>query len=210
MGRSSLTVLTLVAAALVLGASVVAAQTQGGAATTDAVVIVDALLDARNRRDIDAAADLFADNATITNRAQAFTGKDEIKRFLQTSSTRGRNVVITNRTVRGDRVTWTERFAGASTGTDLRVEAVIQEGRIRSMLYQPLAVGGRGEQNAVVGEQLPLLLAPGLVLVLVAGVAAFLSGRGVPRPMPAGRPTGALVAELREWNASRRAASLER
>jgi hypothetical protein len=206
MLHSAVGVLVLAAAALILWANLAVAQ--GTAAEPGAVV--DAMISARNSRDIDVALAMFADNATIGDRAQTYTGKEEIRRFLQMAGSRGRTVVMVNRNVRGERVSWTERFSGASqTGPDLRVEAIVHEGRIRSMTYAPLQAGGRVEAVADPRTLVPTLLAPGVVVVLVAGAAGLLSigGGHAARAGYAGRPSGAMFASLQEWSTARRVRS---
>ena len=194
--------MALVVAAATLGLGHLAwAQPQPG--PVEPIAVLDALLAARNARDIDTALALFTDNATISDRAQMYSGREEIRRFLQTIGSRGRNVLAVSRNVRGERVTWTERFSGAQSGPDVRVEAVIREGRIRSLVYAPLGNSARVEPSPAAGS-LPPLLAPGVVLVLVAGVAVVMSIGGAPRQTAAGRPSGAMVAGLRAWTAARK------
>src|SRR5258708_17354646 len=82
------------------------AKAQGG---VDPAAIVSAYEMARNRRDVDTALTYFADDATISQRSTTFTGKDEIRKFLDGISARSRFVVVSDRKVNGTRVTWTER-----------------------------------------------------------------------------------------------------
>jgi hypothetical protein len=85
-------------------ASMARAQPNG-----DPAAVVTGYEMARNRRDIDAALTYFADSAVITQRNTAFSGKDEIRKYLDTVTTRSRYVVISDRRISGNIVTWTER-----------------------------------------------------------------------------------------------------
>jgi len=64
---------------------------------------------ARNRGDIDAALTYFADNAVISQRNTTFSGKDDIRKFLEGVAARSRFIVVSDRMISGNRVTWTER-----------------------------------------------------------------------------------------------------
>ncbi len=136
------------------------AKAQGG---VDPAAIVSAYEMARNRRDVDTALTYFADDATISQRSTTFTGKDEIRKFLDGISARSRFVVVSDRKVNGTRVTWTERAGtqgpspqgqpmslaqsqGSSGGPSntansngfvVTVEAVVQDGRIQALAYLP-------------------------------------------------------------------------
>ena len=63
------------------------ATAQGG---VDPAAVIAAYETARNRRDIDGALSYFADDATISQRATNFTGKDDIRKYLEGISTRAR------------------------------------------------------------------------------------------------------------------------
>src|SRR5690348_4555874 len=75
----------------------------------DPAAVVTAYEMARNRRDIEGALAYFADNAVITQRSTNFTGKDEIRKFLDGAVSRSRFIVVTDRHTSGSHVTWTER-----------------------------------------------------------------------------------------------------
>src|SRR5260370_33661072 len=95
-----------VATLMVSGVVACMARAQAG---SDPAAIITAYEMARNRRDLDAALAYFADDATISQRSTTFTGKDEIRKFLDGVSTRSRFVVISDRHTNGNRVTWSER-----------------------------------------------------------------------------------------------------
>src|ERR1700716_4559206 len=95
-----------------IGALMVSAQLASMAkaqAGADPAAVISAYEMARNRRDIDTALAYFADDATINQRSTTFAGKDEIRKFLDGISARSRFVVVSDRRVSGNHVTWTER-----------------------------------------------------------------------------------------------------
>lgn len=101
--------LAMIAGASFLVASGVIASMARAQPTVDPGAVVTAYELARNRHDLDAALSYFADNAVITQRNTSFSGKDEIRKYLDTLSTRSRFVAISDRRVSGNIVTWTER-----------------------------------------------------------------------------------------------------
>jgi len=126
-------------ACLVLLAALFVGPTGIFAQVMDPPVIVDSYERARNQRDFDAALNYFADNAVVRleeRSGTSFTGKADIRRFLQ-SIQREPPQITSNRHVVGNTVTWKERVRGqAQTSVDLSVEAVVQEGKIVSLLYR--------------------------------------------------------------------------
>src|SRR5713226_1936762 len=136
------------------------AKAQAG---VDPAAVVCPYESARNRRDIDTALAYFADEATINQRSTTFAGKDEIRKFLDGIAARSRFVVVSDRRVSGNRVTWTERSGtqgpspqgqpmslaqsqaqGSNGGANanstgnafvVSVEAVVQDGKIHSLAY---------------------------------------------------------------------------
>src|ERR1051326_4166293 len=101
--------LVRLAGASLLVANGVIASMARAQPTVDVAVIVSGYELARNGHDIDAALSYFADNAVITQRNTNFSGKDEIRKYLDTVSTRSRYVVISDRHISGNIATWTER-----------------------------------------------------------------------------------------------------
>src|SRR5579864_7419764 len=101
--------LALIAGASFLVASGVIASMARAQPTGDPSVVVSAFELARNRQDTDAALTYFADNAVITQRNTTYSGKDEIRKYLETFTSRSRYVVVSDRHSSGNIVTWTER-----------------------------------------------------------------------------------------------------
>jgi hypothetical protein len=87
----------------------VIASMAGAQPSVDPVSVITGYEMARNRRDLDTALSYFADNAVITQRNTNFSGKDEIRKYLDTVTSRSRFVVVTDRHTSGNIVTWTER-----------------------------------------------------------------------------------------------------
>jgi hypothetical protein len=101
----------IVGALLVIGSGVVSSMARAQAGTDPAAVIT-AYEMARNRRDLDAAMAYFADDASITQRSQVYSGRDAIRKFLEAASARSRFIVVTERHTNGNNVSWTERSGG--------------------------------------------------------------------------------------------------
>jgi hypothetical protein len=183
------------------------AAAQGGSGS-EAAGVIDRFEQARSRRDFDAALAFFADDATITDRgSQTYRGKEEIRRYLQLVGNRGRSPVVSNRRANGTRVTWTERLAGQATLTfELNAEAVVREGKIRSLAYTALGAAGRADPAIDGRAQLPAFVGLASVLVMLAGGVGLVSLAGA-RPSTGvwhSQLRGRLVHELGAWSASQR------
>ncbi len=215
-----------------VGALMVSAQlasmaiAQGG---VDPAAIVSAYEMARNRRDVDTALTYFADDATISQRSTTFTGKDEIRKFLDGISARSRFVVVSDRKVNGTRVTWTER-AGTqgpspqgqpmslaqsqgsnggpnntanSNGFVVTVEAVVQDGRIHALAYLPTNQPLRSDPALDGRAQLPATVGLGAVLAVLLGVLVVASFGLTSRGASPSRLRGRLMHDLQGWSAAR-------
>src|ERR1043166_183693 len=101
--------LVMIAGASFLVASGVIASMARAQPTADVAAVITGYETARNGHDIDGALSYFADTAVITQRNTNFSGKDEIRKYLDTVTTRSRYVVISDRHISGNIVTWTER-----------------------------------------------------------------------------------------------------
>jgi hypothetical protein len=185
----------------ITGASLLRGQTAGN--SIDARDVVDAYVMARKSGDADALTRVFADDAVIVDRlGQAHSGTDELRRQLQISSSRGRALGVSERHQNGDHVFWLEPAATPDSNLVMNVEAVVERGRIRLLVY-------RGSEAALPGQpqlarnQLPALLGLALPLLLVSVTLAGMSL--LTRPVAvATRPRPALLADLRRWTQTRR------
>jgi hypothetical protein len=190
-------------------------------ATSDPVAVITAYETARNQRDLDLALSYFADDATLTQRNTTFAGRDDIRRFLEGFSNRARFNTISDRQVSGNRVVWTERVSGPGTespsrppgglygagsnlnGFSFGVEAIVQDGKIRSITYLPanqaprldLSVDGRAQLPASVGL---------MAVLIVLGVIMLIASLGLRRSATAASTLqGRLLQDLQGWSAAR-------
>jgi len=196
-------------------ASLATAQAGG-----DPSAIVTAYETARNQRDVDTALSYFADDATITQRATTYTGKDEIRKFLEGISARSRFAVVTDRKALGNRVTWSERAGGQGPGSgqpgqalngplgnqqgfQTNVEAIVQDGKIRSISYLPPAQPLRADTALDGRAQLPAAAGLASVLALFFSVLMIASTGLSRHSREASSLQGRLMQDLRGWTAAR-------
>jgi hypothetical protein len=176
----------------------------------DPSVVVNGFEQARNQRDVDAMLTFFADDATLTDRTQrVYRGRDEIRGYFQQLAARGRGLTLatTNLRVNGPEVSWTERPPTQNGGGfEIGVDAMIRDGKIRSMAYSSTAIVAQRLDPGLDGRSsFPALVGLVAVLLTLAGAAALVSvsaNGSVP-----GREShlrGRLVAELASWRADQR------
>jgi hypothetical protein len=204
-------------AALVLSGVVASMATaQAGA---DPAAIITAYETARNQRDIDTALSYFADDATVNQRSTTYSGKDEIRKFLDSISTRSRFSVVSERRTLGNRVTWTERAGGQGPGQSqgqalngplanpqafqISVEAIVQDGKIRSLSYLPAAQPLRADSALDGRAQLPASVGLAAVLAVLLSVVMITSTGLRRRAREASSLQGRLMQDLRGWTAAR-------
>jgi len=190
-------------------------------ATADPASVIAAFEMARNRHDVDAALSFFADDATITQRNTTFAGRDEIRKFLDGTSSRARFVVVSDRRASANRVTWTERAGGPgaegqvrppqgfnggsgfSGGFTISVEAVVQDGKIRSLIYAPANQPARIDPSLEGRAQLPASIGLGAVMVVLLSVLAVASQLTHHSANSASTLRGRLLESLQGWSAAR-------
>jgi hypothetical protein len=180
------------------------------AQVSDPPVVIDAFERARNAQNVDAALAQFADDASITiegRTPQSFRGKDEIRRFLLVTVGRSVPRLTSSRHVAGNTVTWTERVQGQlPTMLDLSVEAMVRDGKIRSIVYR---LGAPAAQTGATGAAPVALPAPLLGSLIVVGVCLLavvlrtLLVGSRSRGRPGSRLRGRLLAELDQWQLAR-------
>jgi hypothetical protein len=204
-----------------LTASGVVASMARAQPSADPIAVITAYEMARNRRDTEAALSYFSDNAVISWRT-TFNGKDDIRKFLDSAATRSRFIVISDRKVIGNHVTWNER-SGGPTGGDPQprspqgfsgapgsavsftssVEAVVQDGKILSLSY---AYGGQVARTdpALDGRaQLPAAFGLAAVVAVLLSVV-MIASTGLRRPSPATSSLrGRLMQSLQGWSEAR-------
>jgi hypothetical protein len=182
----------------------VVASAQVGNQGSEPASVITAYEMARNRGDIDAAVAFFADNAVISQRSTTFTGRDEIRRYLQNSTGRGRFVVVTNRKTNGNHVSWVERPAGQNVnGVEVAVEAIVRDGKIRALSYNSGAILTRLEPAVDGRAQLPAVVGLGSVVVVLSSVVLLAStGLGQARGEESSL-RGRLLRDLHVWRSAR-------
>ena len=215
-----------------VGALMISAQLASMAkaqAGVDPAAVVSAYELARNRRDVETALTYFADDATINQRSTTFTGKDDIRKFLDGISARSRFVVVSDRRVNGTRVTWTERAGtqgpspqgqpmslaqsqGSNGGPNstansnafvVSVEAVVQDGKIQSLAYLPTNQPLRSDPALDGRAQLPASVGLGAVLAVLLGGLMVASAGLTSRGASPSRLRGRLMHDLQGWSAAR-------
>jgi hypothetical protein len=210
-----------IAALIVSGVVASLATAQSGG---DPVAVITAFEAARNRGDLDAALAYFSDDATVAQRNATFSGKDDLRKFLESASTRSRFVVVSDRHSSGNRVMWDERAAAPAgsprpgqpnqvpglnnvAGNDSRfvvsVDAIVQDGKIRALSYQAANAPLRPDPSLDGRAQLPATVGLGAVLAVLLGTL-MLASSGIGRPsMGASTLRGRLMEDLQGWSAAR-------
>ena len=175
------------------------------ARAVDPLIVLQAYERARANRDVDAALDQFADDAVVTlsidgRQVQSYSGRADIRRFLETIAVHTRSLIMSNRHVVGNRVTWSERITGQRNAPfDVQVDAVVQDGKIQALAYRT----GLGPAQSDAAEPGPSQLPASVVLagLLLAGSGLVqLASLGASRPRPgSSRLHGRLIAGLAHW-----------
>jgi ketosteroid isomerase-like protein len=100
--------------------------------------VVESYERARAQGDVDAALATFADGAVVTVQgrdAQSFTGRDQVRVFLQTLGLEFQTIMKSAPHVEGTVVSWTEREQAPRQSVDAQVQAVVSAGQITSLRY---------------------------------------------------------------------------
>jgi hypothetical protein len=123
------------------------------AAELDPLSVVQALMDAQNGADADAALALFTDGAVIINLTGDKFAGDDLRRFIQTDTWVNDRFAMGSPRVRGDKVLWTRsvtagfyRHLGIAP-VQFAFEATVRAGRIMSIIaHLPLREIARVEE----------------------------------------------------------------
>ncbi len=204
--------------ACLIASGVVASMAR--AQPSDPAAVITAYEMARNRRDIEAALSYFSDNAVISQRSTTFTGRDEIRKFLDGVSTRARFIVVSDRHTSGNHVTWTERSGttapdssrppqgfnsalAAPNSFTVSVEAVVQDGKIQSLSYLFGTTIARTDTSLDGRAQLPAAVGLAAVVAVLLSVL-MIASTGVRRPgrVPSSLH-GRLMQDLQGWASAR-------
>jgi hypothetical protein len=210
-----------IAALIVSGVVASLATAQSGG---DPVAVITAFEAARNRGDLDTALGYFTDDATIAQRNATFSGKEELRKFLESASTRSRFVVVSDRHSSGNRVMWDERAAAPAgsprpgqpapttgvnnavangSGFVVSVDAIVQDGKIRALSYQTANAPLRPDPALDGRAQLPATVGLGAVLAVLLGMLMLASSSVGRASMGDSTLRGRLMADLRGWSAAR-------
>ncbi len=84
--------------------------------SVDPTTVITAYETARGRQDMATALSYFADDATVTQRNNTFTGKDQIRKYLDSIAARAPYIVVSDRHASGNIVSWTERTGSPQIG----------------------------------------------------------------------------------------------
>ena len=190
------------AVALVVAASVLlvhAAHAEGG----NPSVVISRYEAAWGNRNLDAALAEFADDAVITlhdARTRTLSGSYQIREFLQAASLGSPPALTTVRHVDGTTVTWSERTEANGqvlSSADLTVQAVVQDGKIRSLAYRPGTLA-RGASSAAT-EMTPGSAATALAALVLFGLGLLSLATARPRMRSGSNLRGRLVRHLHGW-----------
>jgi hypothetical protein len=189
--------------ALVLGGMLSSLASVAAAQVMDPPVVVESFERARDRGNLDAAVSYFTDDATIVvlGSETQVVGKNGVRGFLQLM--RQPPLIISSRHVVGNTVTWTERHQGQRP-VDLAVQAVIQDGKIKSLTYglalPPVQPVARDATSATLSAAAAMA-----GIGLLASLALVLAMRATPRPPSTSALSGKLLGSLAEWRRATRA-----
>ena len=190
------------ALALVIAASVLlvhAAHAQGG----NPSAVVSRYEDAWSDRDIDAALNQFAEDAVITlhdARTRTLSGSYQIREFLRASSLGSLPTLTTVRHIDGTTVTWSERTqtnGQVLSSAELTVEAVVEDGKIKSLVYRPGTLVSGSTSAAT--EMTPESAATALAALVLFGLGLLSLATARPRMGSGSHLRGRLVRHLYGW-----------
>jgi hypothetical protein len=175
------------------------------AQSADPDAVVRAYASARTSGDRDALLALFADDAVVTDRlGQRHAGRDEIRRLVHLASGRGQGLAITERRVNGDHVSWVEQAATPDQNFAFAVDAIVQGGQIRSLVFEDYESEPHGAEPLTAGTVLPPALGLALPLLLLLLVTAIALSASPTAAATTSRDRPVLLASLRQWRQARR------
>jgi hypothetical protein len=191
---------------LVVAASVLlvhAAHAQGG--NPSAVIL--RYEDAWGQRKVDAALAEFADNAVITlhdARTRTLSGPYQIREFLEGAGLSAPPTLTSNPTVDGNTVSWSERTEANGqvlSSAELTVQAVIEDGKIKSLVYRPgrLVRSPSGGAGHAATEMTPEAAATALAALVLFGLGLLSLATARPRSCSGSHLRGRLVRHLHGW-----------
>jgi hypothetical protein len=195
------------AVALVMGAFLLLAQAARVQSISPGSVVY-AYEQALGQHDIDTAVAQFADDAVLTlqdSRTRTLNGPAQIREFLTGANVQTSPMPTSRPQVDGDTVIWTERTERPDQllgGTDLTVQAVVHDGKIRWLEYQRgTLVRSGGPWNDAAPDAAPTAAAALAALVLLGvGLLSLATARS--RIHSGSLLRGRLHRDLRRWRNS--------
>lgn len=174
------------------------------AAQADAGSVVEAFAAARNSQDVEAMLAVFADDAVVTDRSgKTYAGKADIRSFLLLRNSRFRATTLALHRVANNRVSWTERVTTQVSTFEFTVEAVVEGGKIKALIYGDGGGVARTDAIPESGSRFPAAWGMATVAAVLSLSLVVISA-GLPRRRWGGSPLeGQLVSGLRQWAETR-------
>jgi hypothetical protein len=187
--------------ALVAGAFLLLVHA-AGAQSVNPSSVVDTYARAWGQRDVDVALSLFAEDAVVSLQdahARVLGNRDQIREFLQEATLKPAPQLTSPRQVDGNIVRWNERTEGQVISvSDVTVQAVVQNGKIQSLVYRPgRMVRPPGDVPMSESTLESAGLALGSVVLLGLGLLSLATVRS--RVRSGSQLRGRLLSELRRW-----------
>jgi hypothetical protein len=197
------------ATALVAGAFILLVHA-AGAQGLQPYTVIEAYERAWVERDVDGALSHLADGAVITlqdARTRNLRTREQIRQFLSTTDPQGAPVLTTERKVDGNTITWSERTqTRVLSTTDLTVEAVVQNGKIQSLVYRPGRLVQAAGETASSTEPTAAMMVLAAVVLLGLGLVSLATVRSHVRADSNLR--GRMLTEMRHWRPTPRRRSV--
>jgi hypothetical protein len=182
-----------------------------GATGVSPCAVVDSFERAFAQSDFDGALAQLAPDAVVTvhdPKTRALTSREQILQLLQFTAIRGAPILTAPCQVADNTVTWSERpDKDAPNTNDVTVQAVVQNGKIRSLVYRPgrLAeqLGAPTSGDTVVSQGVGMNFAA----VVLLGLGLLSLATVIPHSRSDSNLRGRLLRDLRHWRPSVRGQS---
>ena len=190
------------AALSALFVAVVVPTSSVGAQRDDSAAVIDAYESARNRGDMDTVVALFADDAVVVDsQGTTHRGSQQIRLLLRPGVNPDWAAEVTDCTIDGDYIFWTERVGVHGTARSLSVAAIVRGGSIKALAY-----GGRESllSDASSAVAAPVLPAPyglaGVLFAILSSLGVIIVSTSHPGHTAL---RGSMLAHLRQWSERR-------
>jgi len=138
--------------------------------------------------------------------SRSYTGKDQVRAYLQTTALQLRTLTRSTPIVQGGIVTWSERaqFQREAFAFDVSILATVRSSRITSLVYrQGTSTNGPSAAAEPAPMQLPSLTWPAAIALIGLLLLGVVFGRPR-RPASHSRLDGRLLLELRRQHRNER------